>query len=225
MAPEALLWDFGDTLVDERWMRRCPDAHPEWEDAWTTVMDRLADRWNIGAVGMPEVFAALADRTGMTPQAVAAHARDCCGRLVFNPTAWQVAHEHRLPQALVTVNPDLVADYVVPTHQLATVFDVIVVSFAEGTVDKPALCRIALDRLGFAGAPSAALLIDNRHDLVDAWQKAGGAGYWFQSDQQFRRDVPRLLDRSTTWSTSSSSSALPVPERDRGHHSSRKPLT
>jgi hypothetical protein len=73
------------------------------------------------------------------------------------------------------------------------VFDVIVVSFAERTVDKPSLCRIALDRLGFDGDHSAALLIDNRKDLVHAWQDDGGAGYWFQSDEQFRRDIPRLL--------------------------------
>ena len=197
MVPDVLLWDFGDTLVDERWMRRCPDAHPEWDDAWTAVMDQLAERWNTGEVGMPVVFAALADRTGMTPADVEAHARDCCRRLVFNPTAWRIAREHRLPQALVTVNPDLLAAYVVPAHHLATVFDAIVMSFAEGTVDKPTLCRIALDRLGFDGDPHAALLIDNRQDLVHAWETAGGTGYWFQSDEQFRRDVPRLLGESS----------------------------
>jgi len=196
MAPEALLWDFGDTLVDERWMRRCPAAHPEWEAAWTAVMDHWADRWNAGEVGMREVFAALADRTGMTQHDVAAHARDCCRRLVFNPAAWRVAREHRLPQALVTVNPDLVARYIVPAYELATVFDVIVVSYAEGSVDKPSLCRRALDRLGFESDRSAALLIDNRQDLVHAWQAAGGAGYWFRGDEQFRRDVRGLLGPS-----------------------------
>jgi FMN phosphatase YigB (HAD superfamily) len=193
MAPEVLLWDFGDTLVDERWMRRCPDACPGWEDAWTAVMADLADRWNVGAVRSPEVFAAVAARTGMTSRDVESHARDCCGRLAFNPAAWRVAVEHRLPQALVTVNPDLFADDVVPAHELAVVFDVIVVSFAEGTADKPSLCRIALDRLGFVGDRSAALLIDDRNDLVHAWQQVGGAGYWFRSDEQFRRDIPRLL--------------------------------
>lgn len=77
-----------------------------------------------------------------------------------------------------------------PAHELAVVFDVIVVSFAEGTADKPSLCRIALDRLGFVGDRSAALLIDDRNDLVHAWQQVGGAGYWFRSDEQFRRDIP-----------------------------------
>lgn len=93
---------------------------------------------------------------------------------MFNPIAWRVAVEHRLPQALVTVNPDLFADYIVPAHELAIVFDAIVMSFAERTADKPSLCRIALDRLGFDGDPSAALLIDNRKDLVHAWQTGRG---------------------------------------------------
>jgi hypothetical protein len=191
--PDVLLWDFGDTLVNERWMCRCPEGRPGWEDAWFEVMAELADDWNVGAARSPEIFAALADRTGMTLQDVEAHARDCCQRIVFNTSAWRVARERRLPQALVTVNPDLFADYVVPGYALDEVFDVIVVSCAESTADKSALCRVALDRLGFRGDCSSALLIDNRRDLVDAWQNVGGAGYWFESDARFARDVASLL--------------------------------
>ncbi|MEJ7582563.1 MAG: hypothetical protein WKF43_00460 [Acidimicrobiales bacterium] len=97
----------------------------------------LADRWNVGAVRAPQVLAALAVRTGMTVQAVEAHARDCCRRLVLNMTAWQVAPERGLPQALVTVNPHLLADYVLSAYDLSAVFDVIVMSFAEETAEKP----------------------------------------------------------------------------------------
>jgi hypothetical protein len=143
--PDVLLWDFGDTLVDERWMRRCPDVSPHWEDAWVATMAELADNWNVGAIRAPDVFAALADRTGMTLQAVEDHAGDCCARIVFNPTAWRVACERRRPQALVTVNPDLLDEYVLPAYPLAEVFDVIVVSHTENTVDKSALCLVALD--------------------------------------------------------------------------------
>ena len=50
MTYAVLLWDFGDTLVDERWMRRAPAGVPAWEAAWTSVMDDLADDWNVGAV-------------------------------------------------------------------------------------------------------------------------------------------------------------------------------
>ena len=114
-------------------------------------------------------------------------------RITFHPIAWRVARERRLPQGLVTVNPDLFADFVVPLHGLADVFDVVVVSFEEKTADKPTLCDIALERLGLTGSRSSALLIDNRIDLVEAWKAVGGAAYCFRSDHQFSQDVPSLF--------------------------------
>lgn len=193
MDPEVLLWDFGDTLADERWMRRCPPSCPGWADVWSEVMADLADDWNVGVVRTPQILATLAARTDMALPEVEAHARACCDQIVFNEAAWRVAVEHRMPQALVTVNPDLFADHVVPAHGLTEVFDVIVMSYAENTAEKPTLCQTALRRLDFDGDRSSALLIDNRLDLVRAWQDIGGAGYWFQSDEQFARDVASLL--------------------------------
>jgi phosphoglycolate phosphatase-like HAD superfamily hydrolase len=193
VAAAELLWDFGDTLVDERWMRTPPVGCPTWEAAWLEVMAHSADRWNLGAVTSTKIFDALSVRTGMAREQVEAHARRCCEQLVFNETAWRVAKERWLPQALVTVNPDLFTDHIVPVHGLTAVFDVIVVSSAEGTDDKSELCDRALTRLGYSGPRSAALLIDNRRDLVNAWIDTGGAGYLFHSDQQFHTDLPNLL--------------------------------
>lgn len=192
MTPAVLLWDFGDTLADERWMRRPPADCPTWEAVWEDVMAEYADDWNVGRIGAREIFRVLAARSGMTVEGVRSHARGCCERVAFNKTAWRVASERRLPQALVTVNPDLFADVVVPAHGLDGVFDEIVMSFAERTDDKSALCDIALERLGFAGPRSHALLIDNRIDLVDAWKHQGGAGYRYESDQKLRADLPSL---------------------------------
>jgi FMN phosphatase YigB (HAD superfamily) len=192
MMPAVLLWDFGDTLVDERWMRRAPAECPTWEAVWVDVMADHADDWNTGRVRTEEIFGVLADRSGMSAAAVGAHARRCCESIAFNETAWRVARERRLPQALVTVNPDLLAAVVVPAYGLDEVFEVIVTSSAEQTDDKSALCDIALDRLGFTGPRSDALLIDNRLDLVQAWRDLGGAGYWFESDETFRADLPSL---------------------------------
>jgi hypothetical protein len=45
-----------------------------------------------------------------------------------------------------------------------------------------------------AGDRSEALLIDNRLDVVRAWEQAGGAGYWCRTDKEFGRDFPVLLD-------------------------------
>ena len=188
--PLVVLWDFGDTLVDERWMRRCPEFCPAWETAWMSVMNELADRWNVGDVSFKEVSAALAGGTAMSVDEVEAHARTCCDELTVHRNAWELARQRRWPQALVTVNPDLFAELIVPGYSLSETFDEIVMSFAEKTDDKVALCDIALDRLGYDGARHRALLIDNRRDLVEAWRDSGGAGYWFQSDDQFGRDAP-----------------------------------
>jgi hypothetical protein len=153
-------------------------------------MSELADEWNLGTVNSAQVFEELARGTGMTVQAVEDHARRCCQQIVFHQTAWAVARSPFLPQALVTVNADLFEPMVVDAHGLRSVLDVVVMSFAEGTVNKSALCDIALERIGYRGPRSQALLIDNRRDLVAGRQKVGGTGYWFMSDEHSRRICP-----------------------------------
>ena len=91
MSYAVLLWDFGDTLVDERWMRRAPAGVPGWADVWDATMADLADAWNVGATSSAAVYAALAERTGMGPDEVAAHAAHCCRQITFHEEAWRVA--------------------------------------------------------------------------------------------------------------------------------------
>jgi len=188
-----LLWDFGDTLVDERWMLRAPAEYRGWPSAWRAVMATHADDWNVGRVSERDVFRALHARTGLGVDAIEQHAAECCRSIRFHPFAWQVATERRLPQALVTVNPDLFVSRVAATYDLGQYFDAVVVSCVEGTDDKTALCEIALDRLGFTGPRSAALLIDNRQDLTDGWRQSGGAAYWYRDDAALAADLPTLL--------------------------------
>jgi hypothetical protein len=196
MAPAVLLWDFGDTLVDERWLYEPPETFPTWAEAWTDVMELHADGWNDGSIDRAAVFTAMAERSGLPVADVERHARDCCRRLEPHTTAWRVATQRRLPQALVTVNPDLLGDWIVPDYELEVMFDTIVVSCVERTRDKVTLCTIALDRLGFDGNRSDALLIDNRIDLIEAWRATGGSAYWFRGDAQFGADVTELLASS-----------------------------
>jgi hypothetical protein len=134
----------------------------------------------------------MAEGTGMPLERVEHHAAYCCRSLVFNRAAWRVTVEHRLPQALVTVNPDLFLNRIVPEYGLEKIFDVTVASFAEGTTDKVRLCERALDRLGFCGHRRNALLIDNREDLVNAWEAGGGTGYWYRDDTTFKADLAKL---------------------------------
>jgi phosphoglycolate phosphatase-like HAD superfamily hydrolase len=189
----ALLWDFGDTLVDERWMLTAPTSCPAWADAWNAVMALHADDWNVGRMKEADIFRALSDATGLSEHEVAAHARQCCASVAFHARTFSIVRERRLPQALVTVNPDLFVERVAKQYDLASHFDAVVVSAVEGTADKTALCDVALDRLGLRGDRAAGLLIDNRKDLVDAWTRAGGSGYWYRGDEAFAADPPSVL--------------------------------
>jgi hypothetical protein len=193
VTPQVLLWDFGDTLVDERWMLRAPTGCADWASAWREVMTTHADDWNVGRVSEAEVFRALHDRTGLGVDVIEHHAAECCRSIAFHPVAWRVATERRRPQALVTVNPDLFVARVAPTYDLAAHFDAVVVSYQEGTDDKTALCEIALVRLGYTGPRAGALLVDNREDVTDAWRRSGGASYWYRGDAAFEADLPTLF--------------------------------
>jgi FMN phosphatase YigB (HAD superfamily) len=188
-----LLWDFGDTLVDERWMLSAPAELPQWLAVWTAVVSERAREWNTGRVGEADIFGELAARTGMDTPSIERHVAACCRSIRFHPAAWRAATERRRPQALVTVNPDLFVERVAKPHDLERHFDTVVVSCAEGTDDKNELCRTALDRIEFTGHPSEALLIDNRRDLVDAWARTGGAAYLYRGDDSFANDWPSIL--------------------------------
>jgi FMN phosphatase YigB (HAD superfamily) len=91
------------------------------------------------------------------------------------------------------VNPDLFVKRVARRYGLGDHFDAVVVSCSEGTDDKTTLCEVALDRLGFGGGRLDALLIDNRRDLVEGWQRSGGSAYVYRGDEAFEADLPTLL--------------------------------
>jgi FMN phosphatase YigB (HAD superfamily) len=180
-----LLWDFGDTLADQRWMWPSPEGVPGWTDLYQALPDTDLDtNWNIGRTTTEELIAAFAAELGCTPESLMAHTEERCGQLQFFEHAWAAARVHTLPQALVTVNSDVFSRFVVPKYELDSVFDTIVTSWEEGTADKARLCEIALERLG-GSDPAEALLIDNIEENVDAWRALGGQAYLFVSDEEF----------------------------------------
>jgi FMN phosphatase YigB (HAD superfamily) len=191
---EVLLWDFGDTLVDEQWMRLAPPEYPDWARAWNHVMEICAGDWDTGRATEQDVFAEMSRQSGLALDFIEQHADACCRAIVFNPTAWRTATERHRTQALVTVNCDLFLERVARRYRLSDHFDVVVVSCLEGTTDKTALCDVALERLGRAGKRAHALLIDNRRDLTEGWERAGGTAYLYRGDAAFAADLPALLD-------------------------------
>src|SRR5205085_4662391 len=126
-----------------------------------------------------QLGAMLAAELGITTDAVMSHIEARCRDLRFFEHAWAAARARTLPQAIVTLNPDLFTRFVSPNYELDSVFHVIVTSWQEHTRDKARLCEIALERLG-GEDPAAALLIDNIEANVDSWRARGGQTYWFR---------------------------------------------
>jgi FMN phosphatase YigB (HAD superfamily) len=196
-----LLWDFGDTLVDERFLWTCPTGVPGWVAAYRALAGgEFGTRWNCGTASLDELATELSARLGMSTRAVVAHVKRCSARIRFFEHAWTAARSRALPQALVTVNPDLFRD-VVSHYRLAEHFDAIVISSEEGTDSKVDLCEVAMRRLGCDDA-SQALLIDNIAANVDAWRERGGAAYWFRGDDEFAAAL-----RSGGWDALATASA------------------
>ncbi len=190
MSLKCVLWDFGDTLADERWMLEAPAAAPQLSRVWSEVAGgELADAWNRGEISDREIVAAVAARLAMTEQEVRAHSRLCCSRIRFFELPWTIARRRPLPQALVTVNPDGFSDFIVPHYRLDEVFDAIVTSWEERTLDKGEMGLTALKRLGGSVLPAEALLIDNKAHNVEAWVSRGGRGYLFRGEAEFQRDL------------------------------------
>jgi len=92
------------------------------------------------------------------------HAAYCCRSLVFNRAAWRVTVEHRLPQALVTVSPDVVLKRIVPEYGLEEIFDVILASCVEDR-GNPHRADLREDR---ASTRSTAALFATQHGLRDS---------------------------------------------------------
>ncbi len=186
-----LLWDFGDTLCDERFIW---NSGPEWMAIYDTFDDGLGQAWCLGEVDTPAFAAELATRMTLSAEVIATHMRERCNHIVFHPFTYAFFRERHRPQAIVTVNPDLFSEVIVPRHRLDQAVDAIVTSWEETSDDKGRLCEVAIDRLGGGITPSEALLIDNRQDCLASWAARGGAGYLFTTDDAFRRDVADGID-------------------------------
>jgi FMN phosphatase YigB (HAD superfamily) len=181
-----ILWDFGDTLADERWMLAPMVGVPDWPNIYReqVVDGALGVHWNTGALSTRDVAAEVADELGIESDAVIAHMHGCSRRVRFFPKVMSFVKEFTAPQSIVTVNPDIFTDIVVPEYQLDGQVDLIVTSWQQGTEDKSALCELAIAQLGIAPLAEC-LLVDNRLDNVLAWCSKGGAAYHFKGESAF----------------------------------------
>ncbi len=204
MSVALVCWDFGDTVVDERWMLQAPldDEVPAWPEVWARVRDTNQDlflEWDLGQVGFESIVAkVVADMAANTDTPrdadwVRAHCRWCCEHIEVFPAAVEALVEWRgiVPQACVTVNPDIFRDWVVPAYGLTNRFEMIVTSDTEHSLSKVVMAERALKVLGLDATIADCLLIDNRLDNCREFREAGGQTYHFRGDAEFGPDRAR----------------------------------
>ena len=175
-----------------------PDAYPDWPEAWVeAARGELEEPWMLGEATCEDIANRVAQLLAMPLSDTMNHIRHCCTSIRFFDTTMEAARRCRLPQAIVTVNPDVFTNFVVPHYRLDDLFPVIVASWQEGAVDKTGLCALALERFKGTFEPSEALLIDNIESNVRAWEESGGCGYVFVGDAEFAVDLKNVLPELT----------------------------
>ena len=193
MTTRFILWDFGDTLVDQDWMLRAPEKFPDWPQAWTEVARGSSEHaWYVNEVTCEDIAEGVSKLLGMSVTDAMEHIRYCCTNIRFFDSVMIAAINCPLPRAIVTVNPDVFTKFVVPRYQLDKLFPVIITSWQEASEDKETLCATALKKLG-GREPGEALLIDNNAEAVRDWQNVGGQTYLFEGEDKFVADLNTSL--------------------------------
>jgi hypothetical protein len=136
--------------------------------------------WNIGSIAAGDVAEELGAAIGIPRHRILQHMRACCRRVSLYQDVLALTAKLTAPQAIVTINPDIFSEVVVPHFDLRERFAAIVTSWEEPSLSKADLCDIAMSRLPGAVDRKACLLIDNRADNVAEWRARGGAAWLFE---------------------------------------------
>jgi phosphoglycolate phosphatase-like HAD superfamily hydrolase len=204
MKIRAILWDFGDTLADERWMRAPLEGVPDWPEIYSEFVEAdLAHRnpvaleWMIGATTADDVASELGRIAEVNAGKVRAHMDKCCREVTFYPRVDALTQRCALPQAVVTINPDIFSTVIVPAYDLDARFQPIVTSWEERTRSKADICDIAIERFDQVYERGECLLVDNVTENVADWRDRGGAAYHFTGERTLYEAFDDLLKGGT----------------------------
>ena len=150
--------------------------------------EQWADPWMRGEISSHEVAAYLSGLSGLTKEAILDGLHDGCRTLRFNPAVWEFAKAQKRAgrkTVLATANVDVFTEVVVPSHSLASIFDVIVNTSDFGTLKKEVLWQEAFRRLGNGVTFSNSLLIDDSPRMTSMFMEMGGAAHQYTNDSEF----------------------------------------
>jgi FMN phosphatase YigB (HAD superfamily) len=160
-AIDLVCWDFGDTLVHERFMRRSPPGVPEWEEVYDRVIDSRPEwetDWMLGRAPMTDLIPWLAAELPMTNRGIARHLRAVWQQIEWFPSTreWTERLNGRVAQAVVTVNPTEFSG-IATACGLDPFVDVIVTSADIGSLSKVAMTEHARHLLGLESGVTTSL--------------------------------------------------------------------
>ncbi len=186
MTIDLVCWDFGDTLVDERFMRLPPDGVPQWAEVYEAVLAERpdwVDGWNLGRGSINDLVAPLAERLPMSEASIAAHLRAVWGRITWFTDARDAVErlDGHVAQAVVTVNPHEFAG-IATACGLDRLIGLIVTSAELATMSKATMTVRARELLGLPAGLSTTILIDNRLDNIAEFDAAGGQVIHYRPD-------------------------------------------
>jgi FMN phosphatase YigB (HAD superfamily) len=183
---DLVCWDFGDTLVDERFMRLAPDGVPQWGAVYDEVLAERPDwvaSWDLGRGSINDLVGPLAARLPMTEIQIVRHLRLVWERITWFPDAehWVDRLAGRVDQAVATVNPHEFSG-IARACGLDVRIPMIVTSADLATTSKVVMAEHARAVLGLSPGLSTTVLVDNRADNVQEFTSAGGRAVRYQPD-------------------------------------------
>ncbi len=194
---DLICWDFGDTLVDELFMRLAPDGVDEWPERYEAMVADNAELFHeldLGRASMNDLIEPLAERLTLPRIDIARHLRLVWHRIEWFPAVatWvDRLGAAGVPQAVVTVNPHEFHGMAVACG-LDRKVDVIVTSAEIADLRKPPMADRARALLGLPSGLGTTLLIDNKRHNTDDFSASGGHGLHF-SEETFEREAERYL--------------------------------
>jgi len=180
---DLICWDFGDTLVDQNFMRVAPPDVPEWTTAYERVRARTdqGDRWDVADSTMRELAVLVADEIGISRARAWRQLAHNLTTIDWYPEVRELVErlDGQVLQAIVTVNPHEFWAMAVACgmHEM---FDCIVTSADVDSLSKVVMVEEARSMLGLPPGLDTTLLVDNMAHNIDEFEAAGGQGWLFE---------------------------------------------
>lgn len=194
---DLVCWDFGDTLVDELFMRLPPTSFDGWPEAYEAMVSangELFERLDLGTAALNDLIDPLSDLVPLPRAEIAKHLRVVWRRIEWFPASGRWVErlaDAGVPQAVVTVNPHEFHGMAVACG-LDELVDVIVTSAEIADVAKPPMAERARALLGLGSGLDSTLLIDNKaHNTAD-FEAAGGRSLLYEP-ATFEAEAARVL--------------------------------